>query len=101
MAGLSDPELHHFAQERLLNQMNAQLTVVRGERDEAELECDRLRGGELGKWFQLFGGLVMGVGAIATRNAKYEIAGWSVFGCGALFQVAALVFPWLVPKHRH
>ncbi len=34
----------------------------------AEDECERLRGGELGKWFQLLGAVGMGTGALIMRS---------------------------------
>ena len=99
-AQLSKEELHFYTQGRLMQHMNTQLDIVRGERDEAEEERDQLRGGAIGKWFQLAGGILVVTGALVTRKADYVPVGYAVLGCGVLVQVLALLIPYLVWRVR-
>lgn len=100
MAQLSEAAQHHYTQERLMQHMDAQLEVVRKERDEAEEELKRLSGGEIGKWFQFAGGAFMATGALATRYPSYVIAGWCVLGCGVFVQILGLLIPYIVYRMR-
>lgn len=74
---LSAVELSHYTQERLLAYTNAQLEVVRRERDDAEDERDRLRDQAIGKWFGFFGG-----GHGDCRCADYKIPQVRNYGLG-------------------
>lgn len=100
LGSLGSAELQHFYLERYREYLIRHLEIVRKERDKAEEECHRLRGGEIGKWFQLIGGLFMVTGALLTRKTDYEYAGWVALVAGAFVQVSALVVPSLVYRTR-
>lgn len=100
LAQLSTAELHHYSQERLMEYMNAHIELVREERDDAEEERDRLRGHEVGKWFQALGGALMTTGIVMTRWPNQVSIGAGVIGCGVIVHVLALAVPYFVNWQR-
>lgn len=98
MAQLSESERQFVFLDRLMARMDGQLDIVRGERDEAEQERDKLRGGAVGQWFQLLGAILMAVGMWVSRYDGRGLVGLAVFGCGVIVQLAGLIVPRIVTR---
>ena len=107
LSELDPSAVAHYQLERHLEYTYEHLNTVRGERDEYEDECLRLRDQTIGRWFQFIGGVCLALGGLLAGGAVLsdrpgsDMMGWGIFLCGALVHASGLVVPYGVSWARH